>query len=70
MSDVTLEDLQKVSERISKLNDTVKENKRLQDILDEYATSESKRLSGEIGDLKKAIKDLEKSVKELEKKKK
>ena len=53
---------------IVKLQADIKETNRLLKILDEYATSEAKRLSGEIGDTRNALKNLEKKVSDLEKK--
>jgi polyhydroxyalkanoate synthesis regulator phasin len=53
---------------IQKLEADIKETNRLLKILDEYATSEAKRLSEEISANKNALKALEKKVTDLEKK--
>jgi hypothetical protein len=53
---------------IQKLEADLKETNRLLKILDEYATSEAKRLSDEIIANKNALKALEKKVTDLEKK--
>jgi hypothetical protein len=45
---------------VVKLQADIKETNRLLKILDEYATSEAKRLSEEIGVTKNALKNLEK----------
>jgi hypothetical protein len=53
---------------INKLEADVKELKRLHGILDEYASSEIKRLSGEILEAKNMVRNLERKVQEVEKK--
>lgn len=55
---------------IQKLETDLKETNRLQKILDEYTTSEIKRLSEDIIANKNALKNLEKKVLDLEKKQK
>lgn len=55
---------------IASLSADIKETNRLLKILDDYATSEAKRLSDEVIAAKNSVKALEKRVVELEKKKK
>ena len=55
---------------IASLSADIKETNRLLKILDEYCSSEIKRLSGDIINYKNDMKALEKKVTDLEKKQK
>ena len=68
MADITLEDLQKVSARLSALEAAVKETNRLLKIQDDFGSDGFKRVSDDTIAIKNSVKALEKRVGEIEKK--
>jgi|tagenome__1003787_1003787.scaffolds.fasta_scaffold12049651_1 hypothetical protein len=68
MADVTLEDLQKVSARLSALEAAVKEINRLLKIQDDFGSDGFKRVSDDTIAIKNSLKALDKRVGDIEKK--
>ena len=66
--DVTLEDLQKVSARIQKLEADLKETNRLMGIGDTWAQDRFKIATDDLGKIRDSLKKLESRLGDLEKK--